>query len=313
MTLLVLSRGIAPEPFADCLRRLAPERAVRVWPDIGEAGEVRYALAWKPPTGALAKLPNLAAIFSIGAGVDHLFDDPGLPPVPIVRFVDPNLTLRMREYVVLHVLLHQRRMPEYGELQRRAAWQALAQPAADEVRVGVMGLGVLGADAACALAGLGFKVAGWSRTAKALPGVACYAGAEGLEAFLGRSDILVCLLPLTAHTQGLLDRDLFAKLARDGALPGPVLINAGRGGLHVESDIIAALADGTLWACSLDVFEEEPLPASSPLWRHPRVVVTPHTASVSDPRAVCRYVLAQIARLERGEALDNIVDPSRGY
>lgn len=314
MSLLILARNLDPDVFAREFAGLAPGMEVRCWPETGAAGDIRYALAWQPPHGVLKTLPRLEAIFSVGAGVDHILSDPELPDVPLVRFVDPDLTMRMGEYVSLHVLLHQRRMPEYTEQQREGVWKELwPQPGASEVRVGVMGLGVLGRDAAEKLAMLGFPVAGWSRSPKEIPGVDCFAGDDGLAPFLARTDILVCLLPHTPETDGLLNRDLFGQLPRDGRLPGPVLINAGRGGVQVEADILAALEAGELWAASLDVFREEPLPPESPLWRQPRVVITPHNASISDNRAVCRYVLDQIARHEKGALLENVVDPARGY
>jgi glyoxylate/hydroxypyruvate reductase A len=215
--------------------------------------------------------------------------------------------------VVLHVLLHHRRQRDYDQLQRAHDWREFPQPAADEVRVGVMGMGVLGRDAAEKLRDLGFRVAGWSQTPKAIAGIESFSGAGGLEAFLGRTDILVCLLPLTPQTRGLIDAALIAKLARDGAGPGPYLINAGRGGLQVEADILAALDGGLLAGATLDVFETEPLPATSPLWDHPLVTITPHNASISDPRAVGRQILGQIATYEAGGALVNLVDPQRAY
>lgn len=313
MALLVITSGLDAEPFARALKDASPERDIRVWPQTGDKADICYALAWKPPAYELETYPNLETIFSIGAGVDHLMRDPALPDVPIVRFVDSDLTLRMREYVVLHTLLHHRRMLDYAHMQRQRKWKPLDEPAADALRIGIMGLGVLGSDCARALTGIGYRVAGWSRGPHTLEGVTCFVGADDLEAFLARTDILVCLLPLTADTRGLLNRDLFARLARDGPLPGPVLINAGRGGLQVEVDIVTALETGDLWACSLDVFEAEPLPASSPLWTHPRVAITPHTASVSSPRAVSRYVAAQIAAHEAGKPLLNLVDIRRGY
>lgn len=313
MALLVICNGLDPERFASPLRELGEGLDVRVWPDAGALSDIRYALVWNPDDGLLASLPNLDVVFSIGAGVDHVVHDPALQHVPLVRFVDPNMTMRMSEYVVLHVLLHQRRLLEYRELQGKRVWKEHAQPGADEVRVGVMGLGVLGRNAAQKVAGLGFKVAGWSRSLKEIPGIETYVGDDGLDQFLARTDILVSLLPLTDTTRGVLNGALIAKLAKDGLLPGPVLINAGRGGLQVEADILAALEAGDLWAASLDVFETEPLPEASPLWSHPRVVVTPHNASISDERAVCRYVLAQIARHEAGAALKNVVDVPTGY
>ncbi len=286
---------------------------VLTWPTEEKSQGIRYVLAWNPPKGVLEEYPDLEVIFSYGAGIDHLIDDPDLPDCPIVRYVDPDLTLRMSEYVVLHTLLHHRRQTEYIEFQQKKNWKELPQPAANEVRVGVMGLGVLGRAAALALDTLGFRVAGWCRSRKHIPGIDCYVGSAELREFLGRTDILVCLLPLTEKTQGLLNRELFQGLAQDGAGPGPVLINAGRGGLQVEEDIISALDAGELYAASLDVFETEPLSISSPLWNHPRVLITPHNSSVSDARAVANYVIRQITRYERGDALENIVDLKRGY
>jgi glyoxylate/hydroxypyruvate reductase A len=313
MAILIVCRGMDPKPYERTLAKLAPDLDMRCWPNHGSKTDIRYVLAWNPPPGELKTYPNLEVIFSSGAGVEHILRDPDLPSLPIVRLVEPNLTMRMTEYVVLQVLLHHRQVLDYQDHQRRSHWQELAQPGADEMRVGIMGLGVLGMDAAQKLAALGFQVAGWSRTPKDVAGIAHYAGAEGLDAFLARSDILVTLLPLTTNTQGILNRSLFSKLAKDGPLPGPVLINAGRGGLQIEPDILAALDDGDLWAASLDVFDPEPLPETSPLWRHPRVVITPHSASISDERAVIRHVLRQIAAHEAGEELQHLVDRTRGY
>jgi glyoxylate/hydroxypyruvate reductase A len=293
---------------------LAPGRDIRLWPDrVGDPRDVAYACAWKPPHGLLATFPNLKAIFSLGAGVDFLLDDPALPAVPIVRIVDPNLTMRMTEYVALHVLAIHRRLRLYGAQQQTRLWLDHDQPAAREVAVGVMGLGVLGRDAAEVLARLGFRVAGWSRTAKSIPGIETHHGLEGLDAFLSRSEILVCLLPHTPSTTGLLNLSLFRKLKRDGALDGAYLINAARGALQVDADILAALDEGALAGATLDVFPEEPLPAASPLWTHPKVTITPHNAAQSDPRTLAINILEQVDRFERGLPLANVVDPRAGY
>lgn len=313
MAILIISAGMDRELLAEQVRSGAPGSDVRIWPDTGDVGDIDYAMVWKPPAGELAKLPNLKLILNMGAGVDHVVADPDLPDLPLVRFVDPNLTMRMTEYATLHVLLHQRRMLEYGALQAETRWEELPQPGANEVRVGVLGTGVLGRDAAEKLNMLGFQVAAWGRTPKSFEGIECFSGDDGRAAFLARTDILVCLLPLTPETKGILSRPLFGQLATDGLLPGPVIINAGRGGLQVETDILAALDDNTLWGASLDVFEEEPLPAASPLWAHPRVVITPHNASISDERAVGRYVVEQIGRFESGAPLENLVEAARGY
>jgi glyoxylate/hydroxypyruvate reductase len=314
MTLLVAISGWEVEPWLERFRRLLPERKVVALGTAFDPNEVRYAASWKHPPGSLAGLPNLAAVFSLGAGVDHLMGDPRLPDVPVVRVVDADLTQRMSEYVVLHCLTHLRQQRRYDRQQRRRAWlDDRFQPAAGEVRVGIMGLGVLGRDAARKLQLVGFDVAGWSRTSRALDGIATFAGPDGLEPFLARSDILVCLLPLTPATQGMLDGKLFRRLRRDGPLGGPVVINAARGGLHVESDVLACLDDGTLKAATLDVFAQEPLPAESPLWTHPAVTVTPHNAAMSHPDSIGAQVADQIRRFEAGAPLDNVVDRRLGY
>jgi len=315
MALLIASSSRAEE-FAAFTRDLDPTLDVRVAPDLGDVAQIEHALVWQPPKGLLRTLPNLRLIISVGAGVDALLADPDLPPVPMVRFVDADLTGRMTEYVALHVLYHHRRMSEFRELQARKVWRYLAEPAAREVRVGLMGLGVLGSAAARALTVFGYRLRGWARSPKTLEGIDCYAGNAELDAFLSETDILVVLLPLTPETRGILDRRLLAKLPRRGhgaRWPGPVLINAGRGGLQADADILASLEAGELYAASLDVFEAEPLPHSSPFWSHPRVVVTPHNAAESTPAAIAHYALKQIAAERRGEPLANLVDRRRGY
>jgi glyoxylate/hydroxypyruvate reductase A len=313
LAILLLISDMVPEEWDEAIARLAAHRTVRVWPYLEEAAEIEYAIVWKPPRGALQGFPNLKAIFSMGAGVDHLVGDPDLPNVPIVRFVADDLTEQMSEYVLHHVLLHHRRHLDYAAQQARKTWKPLPQPTAREVRVGVMGCGALGSAAAAKLAAIGFQTRGWSRTRKTITGVETFAGSDEFLSFLGGTDILVCLLPLTQYTRGLLGAKLIAAMASDGALPGRVVINAGRGGLQNEEEILGALDDGSLWAASLDVFETEPLPENSPLWTHPRVVVTPHNAAVSRPVPLFAYVLQQIAKFERGEGLDNVVDVQRGY
>lgn len=315
MALLIACSSRA-EQFAAEVRATDPDLDVRIAPEVGNAGDIDSALVWQPPMGLLRTLPNLQLIVSVGAGVDALLADPTLPDVPLVRFVDADLTGRMAEYVALNVLYHHRRMSEFRELQARKVWKYLPEPAAHEVRVGLMGLGVLGAAAAKALQAFGYALKGWSRTRKVLDGVDCLAGASQLEAFLAETDTLAVLLPLTSETRGILNRSLIAKLSSAGRsplLPGPVLINAGRGGLQVDADIAAALDAGELYAASLDVFETEPLPAASPLWSHPRVVITPHNAAESAPAAIARYALRQRRAYKNGERLENVVNRLQGY
>jgi glyoxylate/hydroxypyruvate reductase A len=304
----------APARWRERFLRCCPDRLVALLPDDPvDAVTVRYAAVWKPKPGALASFSNLAVIFNLGAGVDAVITDSTLPDVPLVRVAVDDLTHRMTEYVVLHTLLHHRRQRYLDACQHMHAWSPKAQWAAGAVRVGVMGLGVLGRDAAEVLHRIGFDVAGWSASAKLVAGVKTFAGPAELPIFLARTDILVCLLPLTPQTRGILNRQVFGQLARDGVLGGPILINAGRGGLQNESDLLAALNDGTLLAATLDVFHTEPLPKDSPFWSHPRVTLTPHNAADTDPEAISRYVAEQIARFEAGEPLTNVVDRNAGY
>jgi glyoxylate/hydroxypyruvate reductase len=314
---LLISGGTenwAPLRWRERFARVCPDRAVALIPDDAiDLEAVRYAAVWKPKPGALAAFPNLAAIFNLGAGVDAVVADLTLPPVPLVRVAVDDLTKRMTEYVVMHVLMHHRRQGYYTQSQREKVWAPKLQWAARDLRVGVMGLGVLGRDAAEVLARIGFDVAGWSSTWKSIPGITCFAGESQLPEFLARTDVLVCLLPLTPQTRGILNRRTFSKLARDGKLGGPVIINAGRGGLQNEDDLLAALDDGTLLAATLDVFHIEPLPADSPFWSHPKVTLSPHNAADTDPDAISVYVAEQIAAFERGEPLQNVVDRKTGY
>jgi glyoxylate/hydroxypyruvate reductase A len=219
----------------------------------------------------------------------------------------------MTEYVVLHVLMHHRQELYLRASQREKRWQPKFQWPASAIAVGVMGLGTLGSNAADALRRLGFRVSGWSRSRKQIEGIDCFHGQGQLDAFLQRTDILVCLLPLTADTRQILDRGVFAKLNRNSPMGAPVLINAGRGGLQNEADILRCLDDGTLGAVSLDVYATEPLPADSPFWTHPNVVLTPHNAADTDPDQISKYVARQIERFEAAGTLENVVDPARGY
>jgi glyoxylate/hydroxypyruvate reductase A len=316
MTLLIIGSQRSDQ-FAAAVATHAPEIDVRVWPNAGRIEDIRYALAWGPPPGALKTVPNLELIVSVGAGVDHLFKDPELPNVPVVRYVDPDLTNRMTQYVALHVLWHQRRMCEFQQQQARQEWKYLPEPAAQDVRVGIMGLGVMGAASTKVLSAIGYQLRGWSRTAKQIPGgMKCFVGREQLPAFLAEVDILVCLLPNTPDTRGILNRDLFRGLSKAGRhprLPGPSIINAGRGPLQIEADILAALDAGELHSASLDVFETEPLDKASPLWCHPRVVITPHNAAESETNAIVRYMLRQVRAHMAGQPVENIVDPARQY
>jgi glyoxylate/hydroxypyruvate reductase A len=314
MSLVVNIVGWETDPWVEAFAAMLPGRDVATPENVSSPDKVLYAATWKHAPGSLSIYPNLRAVFSLGAGVDHVFRDPQLPDVPVVRVVDPDLRDRMSEWVLLHVLMHHRQQRMYDWQQGEKIWaDDRFQPAARDVRVGVMGMGILGRDAARKLALVGFDVAGWSRSRKQVDGVESFAGEQELDAFLARTDVLVVLLPLTPDTRGILDASLFAKLARDGRLGGPVLLNAGRGGLQVEADILAALDEGVLRAATLDVFEEEPLPQDSRLWTHPQVTITPHNAAISEVNAVARCIVNGIEALERGEIPSGTVDRSRQY
>lgn len=308
MALLFLSRDDPAEAWRDELLRRMPEFDVRIWPEVGDPDQIEVALVWQPPPGELRRYPNLKAILSLGAGVDGLLADPTVPDLPLARMVDPSLTRTMAEYVLLAALRHHRGFDRFEREQRERRWAYAFPPQAGERRVGVMGLGELGAAAAQLLAAHGFVVFGWSRTPKALDGVVSYAGRSELHAFLHRTDILACLLPLTEETRGILDAETFAGLPH-----GACVINAARGEHLVEHDLIAALDSGHLAGATLDVFREEPLPEGSPLWRHPKVLITPHVASYCAPASAADGVVVNIRRALAGEPLANQVDRAQGY
>ena len=309
MVLLFLSKVDRADWWRQELTARVPSLEMRFWPETGAREDIDFALVWKPPKGEMRRYPNLKAIFSLGAGVDHLLRDPELPAgVPLCRIVDRALTTQMSEYVLLHVLRYHRQQPLFDRQQEAHEWRDQPQLRARERPVGIMGMGVLGRDAAAKLVALDFAVAGWSRSPKSLPGVESFHGADGLAPFLARSEILVCLLPLTQATEGILNRDTFARLPE-----GAALINVARGGHLVEDDLIPALNAGRLSAATLDVFRREPLPADHAFWADPRITVTPHVASIADPRSVADQVAENIRRARAGAPLLNVVDPAVGY
>lgn len=272
--------------------------------------DVAYALVWNPPPGFLAGLPNLRLVLSSGAGVDHITSDPDWPRhIGIVRMGGDETGQRMGEYVCLGALAMLRDLPRIVAGQRAETWDNFdARRTAAETRLGIMGMGNLGVRAAGMLRGLGFPVAGWSRTRKTIPGVEGFAGANELDAFLSRTDILVNLLPDTPETKAAIRAETLARLP-----PGAAVVNAGRGPQLVLADLVAALDAGHLSGAFLDVFEPEPLPAGHPVWRHPRIIVTPHLAALASRPARARYMAGAIAAFERGETPPNLFDPKRGY
>ena len=307
-TFLYKADPVRGRQWAEVFKQRAPELDFRLWPDIGDPERVRFLAAWEPPSDIATRFPNLELLFSSGAGVDQ-FDFAALPPaLPVVRMVEPGIIRGMVEYVTHAVLDLHRDMPEYRRQQQRGEWRPLQVRAASERRIGVLGLGSLGQAVLAQLLGFGFDCAGWSRSRHAIDGVHCHAGPQELDAFLQRTEILVCLLPLTDATRGFLDAALFARLPK-----GAALVHVGRGPQLVTADLIAALDAGRLSEAVLDVTDPEPLPQEHALWRHPRIRITPHVASMTHPTSAAQVVLENLRRFEAGEPMIGLVDRARGY
>lgn len=294
--------------WLELMTELLPDWTITGFGD-AQPDDVDYAIVWRPPTGAIAKFPNLKAIVSVGAGIDHVLADTLLPQgIPIVRTVGDDLTQRMQEYVALHVLRHHRDMPRQLQAQAERDWHSIVVPVAPKRIVGVMGLGNLGSAAAQMLSHIGFQVRGWSKSAKTLDGIATFAGDANLPQFLGGCEILVNLLPLTKATTGILNTGLFARLA-----PGACVINCARGEHLVEEDLLAALASGQIKQATLDVFHQEPLPADHPFWTHPAVTVTPHIASRIDAATGAYLIAKNLKVFEATGMCPDVADAVRGY
>ncbi len=306
---LVFHSGVdAIAPWVEALRRELPELDIRISPDFGAVEDVRYAMVWKPPMGFFAQFPNLALVTNLGAGVDALVARDDLPAVPITRISDPDMSRMMASFVLMAVLRHARDIPTFERAQREGRWHYVHPRTCDEISVGVLGLGELGATAARELARQGFQVRGWSRTPKSVEGVDCAAGLDALPGFLAGCEILVVMLPLTPETRHILNAARLAMLPK-----GAKLINVARGAIIDEPALVDALRSGHIAEATLDVFEQEPLPSASPLWSMDNVLVTPHLASIAIPKSAIAQVVANIRRVRAGEPVLNRVDPGRGY
>jgi glyoxylate/hydroxypyruvate reductase A len=305
MSFVYKSDPVRGRQWAEIFAREAPQLPFHIWPDIGDPAKVRFLAAWEPPANIRAMFPNLELLFSSGAGVDQ-FDFSALPPdLPVVRMVEPGIIAGMVEYVNWAVLSLHRDMLQYQRQQRRAQWKVtMVRPAAQRV----LGLGSLGQAALTQLRSFGFDCAGWSRSRHVLEGVQCFAGQDELPAFLARTDILVCLLPLTSETRGFLDAALFAWLPH-----GASLVHVGRGPHLVQHDLLEALETGRIAEAVLDVTDPEPLPPAHPFWHHPNIWLTPHIASMTQPETAAQVVLANLRRHREGEPLLGLVDRARGY
>lgn len=299
-----------PQWWLDALQEGLPQFELKKWPnEVSDKSAVEYAITLKPEPNSLSGYPNLKAIFATSAGVDHFIEDKTLPAeVPLCRLTNAELSARMSEYVLLHILRMHRHLDEYRALQSEKKWSPIQQSAASDATVGIMGLGALGLDSARKLKAVGFNVQGWSQTQKDEEGVQSYFGDDQLISFLNTSDYLVCFLPLTDKTRGILNAKTLSKLPE-----GALIINVGRGACLVEADLIAALDGGKLKGAVLDVFETEPLPVDHPLWVHPKVTITPHVSTVTHPRMLGPYICENIARMENGKPPLNVIDRTNGY
>jgi len=308
MALLYKADPVRGEQWKRLFAEHAPDIEWRAWPDIGDPQDIRYLAAWQAPDDLETLLPNLQVLFALSAGVDQLDLDRLPTTLPVVRLLDPSITRGMCEYATFAVLSLHRDMLRYRQQQMARCWQAhLLQPAAKR-RVGVMGLGTQAQQILATLPPFGFALSGWARSEHRIAGVDCFAGDEQLPAFLGQCDIVLCVLPLTEQTKGILNRQLFQHLPK-----GAALINMGRGGHLIEEDLLEALASGQLSAAVLDVLEQEPAAPDHPFWHHPQILLTPHIAAMTQPESAFSVLLENIRRHQRGESMLGLVDLKRRY
>lgn len=308
-SILIIYEAENLEIFTNELKRSIPELDIQIWPEVSNPEKIDAVLTWKPPLGVMNKFPNLKAIISFGVGVEQILRDPSIPEnVPIVRIVEPGLTSRMTEYILLAVLRFHRQAFAYQRLQQERSWQPLPLPETNTCKIGILGMGILGKDAAAKLSYLGFPVRGWSRTPKNIDGIECFHGREQLKSCLSECKILVCLLPLTPETKGILNHETFSALPK-----GSYLINVARGQHLVEKDLLTALDSGQLSGACLDVFDKEPLPANHPFWLHSQITITPHVATQTDSEYWTQSIVETINDVRAGVTLKNVVNRQQGY
>lgn len=308
-SILIVYESENLEPLITGLKESIPDIDIHIWPEVDKPEKIEAIITWQPPLAIMAKFPQLKVIISLGAGVEHILRDSYLPQnVPIVRMVEPCLTSKMTEYILLAVLRFHRQAFAYQKSQKAQHWQPLPLPETSSRNIAILGLGVLGSDAARKLNTLGFTVRGWSRKPKNIDGIECFYGQDQLKFCLSKCQVLVCLLPLTPKTEGILNGETFSVMSQGG-----YLINVARGQHLVEKDLLEALDSGQLSGACLDVFHQEPLPETHPFWSHPQITVTPHIAIQTDSESYIKSIIDTIGCLRAGLPLQNVVNHQRGY
>lgn len=308
MSILLVSTTRDPDKWVKTLKEKNESLDIQIYPDVERPDDVEFAISWKHPEGLYKDFPNLKVIASMGAGVNHILKDDKLPEgVKVTRIVDNQLTEDMSQFVLLQCLAVSRNLFIHLQDQSDKRWKPKSYQTPEKTSVGIMGYGVLGQEAGKVLKANGFEVFGYANSSKMVNGVKVY-GADELDAFLNKTQILVCLLPVTSKTKGILDLQLFEKLKEDA-----YLINVARGEHLIEADLISAIDRDIIKGASLDVFQEEPLPEIHPFWNHPKIQITPHIASMTDPESVANQLLENYNRMKKGESLINEVDVEKGY
>lgn len=308
MSLLLIAPKKNMNALKDALLEIDKHLDIEVWPTVKNKDRVTFAVSWKHPDGIFEGYPNLQAIMSYGAGVDHMLQDKALPDVFLSRVVAPSLSDQLADYVLTSVLNYQQHIIQYADDRKDGEWEPHTPHLKSDFSVGIMGLGQIGQNVAKRLTENGYQVNGWSTSKKDLEHIVEFVGPSELEDFLSKTNVLVCLLPLTPHTEGILDLDLFKKLKQPA-----YLINAARGAHLVEEDLIYALDRDLIEGATLDVFSQEPLPDSHPFWNRPRIMITPHIAALTHPKEVAPQIVENYKRSLSGIELLNQVDIQRGY
>jgi len=296
------------QSWRDTLAELLPHLEIRIFPDVGNTSDITYLAFMRPDFDAIPPLPNLRAMFSRSAGVEAFINHPKLPQAPLGKIEPAGGDPMMTEYVLMHVLSLHREMPRYQEAQANREWLRRPIRRPEQRRIGFLGLGLMAKAPALVLKSLGFPVSAWVRSPREEPGILVFHGPDQLEPFLRQADIVVCLLPLTRETEGILCARTFAMMPR-----GAMVINIGRGKHVVDADLVAALESGQLSYAALDALHPEPLPQDSPLWLHPKVTVMPHVARRPTVRQLVAEIAANIRNVEAGGGLLQEIDKATGY